>query len=130
MRDYGAGYGDRNRLARFFQVGDGARLLATSASSCKVLALRDRPLASPRVRSVLPAFWRHFGHGDCSPLRNEPALGETSARVTDIRYTAIMTSTLDAAIAKLAALPPDEQDRVGRWLLHELADDEQWTRHV
>lgn len=35
-----------------------------------------------------------------------------------------MTSTLDAAIAKLAALSPDEQDRVGRWLLHELADDE------
>jgi hypothetical protein len=39
-----------------------------------------------------------------------------------------MTSTLDAAIAKLAALSPDEQDRVGRWLLYELADDEQWTR--
>ncbi len=39
-----------------------------------------------------------------------------------------MTRTLDAAIAKLAALPPDEQDRVGRWLLHELADDEQWTQ--
>lgn len=39
-----------------------------------------------------------------------------------------MTSTLNAAIAKLAALSPDEQDRVGRWLLHELADDEQWAR--
>ena len=39
-----------------------------------------------------------------------------------------MTRTLDAAIAKLAALPPDEQDRVGRWLLDELTDDEQWTR--
>ena len=39
-----------------------------------------------------------------------------------------MTPTLNAAIAKLAALPPDEQDRVGRWLLQELADDEQWTR--
>jgi len=39
-----------------------------------------------------------------------------------------MTRTLDAAIAKLAALPPDEQDRVGRWLLDELADDEQWAR--
>ena len=38
-----------------------------------------------------------------------------------------MTSTLDAAIAKLAALSPDEQDRVGRWLLHELGDDEQWA---
>jgi hypothetical protein len=39
-----------------------------------------------------------------------------------------VTSTLDAAIAKLAAPSPDQQDRVGRWLLHELADDEQWTR--
>ena len=39
-----------------------------------------------------------------------------------------MTRTLDAAIAKLAALPPEEQDRVGRWLLDELADDEQWTQ--
>ena len=39
-----------------------------------------------------------------------------------------MTSTLEAAIAKLAALPPDEQDRIGRWLLHKLTDDEQWTR--
>jgi hypothetical protein len=38
-----------------------------------------------------------------------------------------MTSTLDAAIAKLAALSPDEQDRVGRWLLEELTDEDQWT---
>jgi len=29
---------------------------------------------------------------------------------------------------QLAALPPEEKDRVGRWLLDELADDEQWTR--
>src|SRR5205814_4632468 len=46
----------------------------------------------------------------------------------NIRYTAVMIRALDAAIAKLAALPPEEQDRVGRWLLDELADDEQWTR--
>jgi hypothetical protein len=39
-----------------------------------------------------------------------------------------MTPTLDAAIAKLATLPPEEQDRVGRWLLNALADDEQWMR--
>jgi hypothetical protein len=35
---------------------------------------------------------------------------------------------LDAAIAKLATLPPEDQDRVGRWLLEELADEEQWRR--
>ena len=39
-----------------------------------------------------------------------------------------MTQTLDAAIAKLSTLPPDEQDRVGRWLLDELRDEEHWTR--
>ena len=38
-----------------------------------------------------------------------------------------MTQTLDAAIAKLATLPPDEQDRVGRWLLDQLRDEEDWT---
>ena len=37
-----------------------------------------------------------------------------------------MTHTLNAAIEKLAALPADEQDRVGRWLLDELADEDQW----
>ena len=45
-----------------------------------------------------------------------------------VRYTAVVTRTLDAAIAKLATLPPEEQDRVGRWLLEELADEEQWRR--
>lgn len=39
-----------------------------------------------------------------------------------------MTQTLNAAIAKLAALPPEEQNRVGRWLLEELADEGQWAR--
>jgi hypothetical protein len=39
-----------------------------------------------------------------------------------------MTRTLDAAIAKLAALPAEEQDRVGRWLLEELQDEEHWNR--
>ena len=39
-----------------------------------------------------------------------------------------MTRTLDAAIAKLSTLPPDEQDRVGRWLLDELRDEEHWAR--
>ena len=44
-------------------------------------------------------------------------------------YTSFMTRTLDAAIAKLATLPPEEQDRVGHWLLDELCDDERWTQH-
>ena len=43
------------------------------------------------------------------------------------RYTRLVTQTLDAAIAQLAALPPEEQDRIGRWLLEELRDEEQWA---
>ena len=39
-----------------------------------------------------------------------------------------MTRALDAAIAKLATLPVEEQDRIARWLLEELRDDEHWTR--
>jgi len=39
-----------------------------------------------------------------------------------------MTHALDTAIAKLAALPPDEQDRVARWVLDELRDEEHWAR--
>jgi hypothetical protein len=45
-----------------------------------------------------------------------------------VRYAAVVTRTLNAAIAKLATIPPEEQDRVGRWLVEELADEEQWTR--
>ncbi|MEX2663905.1 MAG: hypothetical protein WD227_18390 [Vicinamibacterales bacterium] len=39
-----------------------------------------------------------------------------------------MTQTLDEAIAKLATLPPDEQDRIGGWLLDELRDEDHWAR--
>ena len=39
-----------------------------------------------------------------------------------------MTRTLDAAMAKLATLPAEEQDRVGRWLLDELQDEDHWAR--
>jgi len=46
----------------------------------------------------------------------------------DVRYTHVVTRTLDAAIAKLATLPPEEQDRLGNWLLEELRDEEHWNR--
>ncbi|HXJ81241.1 MAG TPA: hypothetical protein VMS64_21495 [Candidatus Methylomirabilis sp.] len=35
---------------------------------------------------------------------------------------------MDAAIAKLAGLPAEEQDRIARWLLDELEDEELWAR--
>jgi hypothetical protein len=38
-----------------------------------------------------------------------------------------MTRALDAAIAKLATLPAEEQDRIARWLLEELEDEEYWA---
>ena len=37
-----------------------------------------------------------------------------------------MTEMLDAAVARLATLPPEEQDRIARWLLQELPDEELW----
>jgi hypothetical protein len=39
-----------------------------------------------------------------------------------------MTRALDAALAKLATLPADEQDRIAQWLLDGLRDEEHWAR--
>jgi hypothetical protein len=39
-----------------------------------------------------------------------------------------MTEMLDAAVSKLAALPPHEQDRIAQWLLQELPDEALWDR--
>jgi hypothetical protein len=40
----------------------------------------------------------------------------------------MMTEMLDVAVAKLAALAPEEQDRMAQWLLVELSDHELWER--
>ena len=48
-------------------------------------------------------------------------------RLVIVPYTWFMTRALDAVIAKLAILPPEEQDRVARWLRDELRDEEHWT---
>ena len=45
-----------------------------------------------------------------------------------VRYTAVMTRTLTAAIAKLETLSPDEQERIATWLLDELGDEAHWAR--
>jgi hypothetical protein len=39
-----------------------------------------------------------------------------------------VTRALETAIAKLAGLPAEEQDRIARWLLDELEDEDRWTR--
>jgi hypothetical protein len=38
-----------------------------------------------------------------------------------------MTRSLTAAIEKLEALSPEEQDRVASWLLDELTDEARWA---
>ena len=40
----------------------------------------------------------------------------------------MMTEMLDVVVAKLAALPPQEQDRIAQWLLQELPDEELWDK--
>ena len=37
-----------------------------------------------------------------------------------------MTRVLESAFAEAAKLPPEEQDRIGQWLLSELADEREW----
>lgn len=43
-------------------------------------------------------------------------------------YNRIVSRVLDTAIEKMSALPPEEQDRIARWLLGELQDEERWTQ--
>jgi len=33
---------------------------------------------------------------------------------------------METAIAKIATLPPEEQERIARWLLEELQDEDRW----
>ena len=63
-----------------------------------------------------------------SRTRSVQAAHRVLGRLTAARYNSPMTRTLEAAIAKLATLPTEEQDRVAGWLLDELRDDENWTR--
>ena len=37
-----------------------------------------------------------------------------------------MSRTLEIAIARLEALPPEEQERIGRWILELLRDEDDW----
>ena len=40
----------------------------------------------------------------------------------------IVSQALDTAIEKMSALPPEVQDRIARWVLGELQDEERWTQ--
>ncbi len=42
-------------------------------------------------------------------------------------YAPGMPSTLDVAIAEIAALPPEEQERVANWILELLRDEAAWN---
>jgi hypothetical protein len=39
-----------------------------------------------------------------------------------------MTKTLEQAIERLRQMPEDRQDAIARLLLHEIDEDERWTR--
>jgi len=39
-----------------------------------------------------------------------------------------MTEMLDAAVTRLASLPPQEQDRIAQWLLEEIPDEQLWDK--
>ena len=41
-----------------------------------------------------------------------------------------MTRALDTAIAELAALPPEEQERMAEWILELLRDDAEWDARL
>ena len=38
-----------------------------------------------------------------------------------------MSTVIEEAIAELSKLPQEEQDRIGRWLLDELAAEQRWN---
>lgn len=40
----------------------------------------------------------------------------------------IVIRAIDRAIEKMSALPPEEQERIARWVLAELQDEERWTQ--
>ena len=67
---------------------------------------------------------RSAGRKAFRPGRSSGLLGRFAVG----RYTGTMTRALDAVVAKLAKLSPEEQDRIAQWLLVELRDDEHWTR--
>ena len=87
------------------------------------MAIRPTPGVQPRGRrrdnTAIP---HHRPRG--GPVRCHGGLG----RVVAGGILLSMTRTLDVAIAKLAALPAEEQDRVAHWVLDELRDDDQWMR--
>jgi hypothetical protein len=87
---------------------NGEHLRATSARSRKRLTL-----VVPRPERARRA-----------PVRCTAGLGRAAANC----ILPVMTRALDVAIAKLATLPADEQDRIAEWLLDELRDDEHWER--
>jgi hypothetical protein len=39
-----------------------------------------------------------------------------------------MSRTLEAAIARLEGLPLEEQERIGRWILEQLRDEDAWDQ--
>ena len=79
-------------------------------------------------RTALPSAAQRRGHQPGRAAR-APVWCTAELGRTDTKGILLdMTRALDAAIAKLAGLPPGEQDRIARWLLDELEDEGLWAR--
>src|SRR5262249_28346618 len=87
------------------------------------LADHDRPGADQEDLPDVGALRHQAG-----PARRRSAAPSWD-RISKRRYILFpMTRALETAIAKLASLPADEQDRIAQWLLEELRDEEHWER--
>jgi hypothetical protein len=81
-------------------------------------------LCAERLGAERPALAASTSRGAIMPGRSSGLLGRFAAS----GILLVMTRALDAVVAKLAMLSPEEQDRIAQWLLEELRDDEHWTR--
>jgi hypothetical protein len=91
--------------------------------------------SSSRISST--AFWRGISSRRSTRIRWRywsSTIAESRNAILPFTVLALAPNVrghrpaLDAAIAKLASLPADEQDRIAQWLLDELRDDEHWAR--
>jgi len=116
--DYSQTVGDsKDRIAA--DVVDDAEIVRTCCADCHA-----HPWFTPTTQSPHNASVTKPGRATRAPVWCTAELGCIAANC--ILHS--MTRALDAAIAKLSELSAEEQDRIARWLLDELGDEEMWAR--
>jgi hypothetical protein len=82
------------------------------------------------IAGAMPAReWREVRYGDLGRFGLVLCVADQPAWLVFLlagHIIKIMTQVLEKAIVEVSKLPPDEQDRIGQWLLTELADDRAW----